>query len=538
LPFPERAASHAYHERSHWAWTDAATRLHPWAALRPLAAPLATAVLAYVSMGALLYSQAFHFYDAGNLAEIDFLRRGIYVLAPNALLQASRYDPLGVAALLLYGLLSIALVASWCWALRAARRIDTAPLAGLLALSALLALPAIGFTALFSDDIYLYHLYGRTIEAYGANPIWTPPANFSFDPHLERVFWKYLPSSYGPLWLMLSAALSRIAGESITAALLAYRVLGLLLHLSTAAAIWYVVRPRGTQAAIAATVFYAWNPLVILEIVANAHNDVLVALFAVTLVGASARRAWSAAAFFGACAVMVKPFAVLLLPPIALRIFQATPRRTWLGTFAAAGATALALTVALSLPFWAGLQLLRNVMNNPASHMYTNTLWELVSETGALFGVSAAGIQHPYLDVIRLGGLIAGALWILSRRWSRRGVAHTAFALWITFLLTACWAWPWYFVPAIALAPLSGRRAVALAACLTVGGVLFWATWPPPTPVAWLYTARSVVLFGPVVIAICSPRARRLILRALGEERSTTDIDRDPSPARLQTATG
>ena len=537
MPTSERALPHTLTPRQNWTRSAAGAKVRGLALVRPLLMPLAAAVLVYVVAGALLHSSAFHFYEAGRFAENDVLRQAIYILAPNGLLNASRYEIAGVVALLSYAGLAVLLLASWCWAMRAARSLESVPLGLLLLLTTVLALPTLGYTTLFSDDIYLYHLYGRTIETYHANPILTPPAAFTLDPHLQLVYWKDLPSSYGPLWLMLSSALSRLAGDSINAAVLVYRLAALALHLSTAAAVWYAV--RGRRGAAAATIFYAWNPLVILEIVANAHNDVMVALFAVAVVAAAASRSWAAAACFAGCAVMVKPFAVILLPPVALRILQSSPRSSRWTALGTALAALLVTIVALSLPLWAGTRLLSNVMNNPASHMYTNTVWELISVgVSRLLWVETVTVQHPYLDVVRQLCFVAGALWILTRWWSRRGVAHSAFSMWIVFLLTACWAWPWYFVPAIALAALSGRGALALGVALTAGGLLFWTAWPPPTAFAWMHTWRSLVLFGPVLLAIASPRVRLFCLRLVGEAAGHPQSNRDAGPVQLQTATG
>ena len=97
----------------------------------------------------------------------------------------------------------------------------------------------------------------------------------------------------GPLWLMLSAAVSAAAQHSITAVVVAYRVCGAVLHLITAGVLWTVLRRERPDMAVAGTVCYAWNPLVLLEVVGNAHNDVLVALCAALLVAAGLRRCGS-----------------------------------------------------------------------------------------------------------------------------------------------------------------------------------------------------------------------------------------------------
>jgi hypothetical protein len=511
-------------------------------AVRPLLLPFVAAWLSYIALGFLVQSRAFRVYDAGLLPTLDFLSQFIRLTGFDEWMSFPRTSQGGVFLIVMYLAAAAAALASWCWAVRAARRLGPVRLLPLIGMTVVLALPLVVYTGLFSDDVYLYYLYGRTIDAYGGNPLITPPVAFPYDPHLQWVYWKYLPSSYGPIWLMTSAVLSRLAGDSITAAVLVYRIAGLVLHLATVALLWMVVRRTRPADAAAATLFYAWNPLVLLEGVANAHNDAMVAFFAVLVVVASSQRAWSSAALFGACAVLVKPFAALLLPPLALRILQTTRSGARVRTMALTIVVGACALVLLSLPLWAGTRLLTNAMKNPASHVYTNTVWELISETGpAWFEVKTVAIQHPYLDVARAFCFAAGAAWLLTRRWARRGVAQTALPLWLLFCLTSSWVWPWYFIPAIALAALAGGAGLASAAALTIGGMVFWITWPPPAPPAipWLHTWRSLVLFGPLLLSLtCAPVRAALLAAVGGRCRAAAPPNDNAVDVRLQTATG
>jgi hypothetical protein len=336
---------------------------------------------------------------------------------------------------------------------------------------------------------------------------------------------------------MLSAPLSALAGDSISSVVIVYRSAALLLHLLVTAAIWYVLTRRRRHDAAAGTLFYAWNPLVLIEVVGNAHNDILVGLFAVLLVAAAAQRQWASAAFFGACAVMVKPYAVLLLPSLGFRILG-VPGPGRVRRVASAAAIGVGTLVALNLPLWAGVQLLANIHTNPASHGYTNTIWDLLATAGpAWFGIKADTIQRPYLDGLRMAAFSVGIFWVLTRPWGRRHVAKSAFALWLVFTFTAAWVWPWYFVPAIALSVFAGRGAVALAAALTVGGLLFWAAWTPP-PFTALYSWRAVLLFGPTVVTVVWAPLRALVLDLLGSTRPAETGDDERIRIHLQTAPG
>src|SRR5215207_3119952 len=272
-----------------------------YAPIQPLLAPAAAAWLGYVAFAVLLQSPAFRVYDAGLLPYARFLRGAASAFAPDALLNANRGST--AAAWLMPVSLAVicAVFAGWCWAVRVARTADAPPLRVLLGLTAVLTTPLLLSAGLFSDDVYLYNSYGRMIALHGANPILTLPSQFPGDAHLPWVHWKDLPSSYGPLWLMLSGLLSALAGNSLTGVVIAYRIAALAVHLGTTAALWAVLRRARPRNALSGTLFYAWNPLVLVEVVGNAHNDVLVGLFTVLLVGAAMRRAPTRAALLAAC---------------------------------------------------------------------------------------------------------------------------------------------------------------------------------------------------------------------------------------------
>jgi hypothetical protein len=445
-----------------------------------------------------------------------------------------------LAAILGYAAIAALAFGSWLRAMRVSRSVEVCSCARLLGLTAALAAPLLIVPGLVSDDLYLYNLYGRTIAVYGANPVLVPPSAFPADPHLPWVHWSQLPSAYGPIWLMLSAALSALGGDSLTSTVVIYRVAGLGLHLAAVGILWRLLRERRPSSALRGTIFYAWNPLVLLEVIANAHNDVLVALFALLLIGAAARRRWSRAAVYGACAVMVKPFAVVLVPAVARHLWQHCDGRSRYHRFATASAIGAATIFAVSLPLWSGFALLRNAMNNPAAGMYTNTIWELISEAGSRsFGVLTVDVQHPYLDVLRGLCFLAGVAWVLTRRASRRDVPQVAIRLWLVFCLTACWVWPWYFVPVLALAPLAGAAYLPTATALTVGGLLFWVSWPERNvgPLGVLYDWRSLLLFGPLLVIWTWAPARALVLAALGF-RGRPRLGNDGVDGRLQTAAG
>jgi len=133
-----------------------------------------------------------------------------------------------------------------------------------------------------SQDLFHNIASARTLWLYGENPMVTPPAAHPDDPLAQQVrAWREESSFYGPLFYALSVLPSRLAGDDVLLNLLAFKVvhgLALLALAVLAGAAAELLAPgRRTQA----IVMVGWNPLLLYESVANAHNDVLMLLAAV-----------------------------------------------------------------------------------------------------------------------------------------------------------------------------------------------------------------------------------------------------------------
>ena len=431
--------------------------------------------------------------------------------------------------LLLFGTLSLLLVAAWIFSARAVQQSEWT-IGGVLGGAVALALPFVLLTGIYSDDPYLYHFYGKELVHYRVNPLLVAPAAFPEDPHLKWVYWRWLPSAYGPLWLLISAPLSGAAGSSITAAVILYRLTGLAAHLAAAWVIWKAIGRAHPQRALAAAAFFAWNPFLLFESVGSAHNDAVVALCLTLSLWAILVSRWPLATVALTCAVMVKPFmGVLMAPFLAAAWTHLSPGQRLRGMAGLAGA-ALVTAAVLYLPFGAGAALVRNAVHNPAAGVYMNTLWEFVAVlvTGVA-GSARVNFEATTLDPLRLWLLVATVLGSIYAAARTSDFTRSAILLWIGFCLSLSWIWPWYFVPAITLAAFAGRTLTPLVVAMSLGGMLFYLGWPPPVKhLGWLYTWRSVLLFGPMLAALAVLASRWLDAHLNGGERPLVGKLRDP----------
>ncbi len=219
-------------------------------------------------------------------------------------------------------------------------------------------------------DPYDYVARGRITGLYAGNPYTLKPEDYPGDPFMDYVSWRGKTSAYGPLWETVSALLSRAAGGQLWPNMLAYKVLALLGYLGSVLLIAAILRRVAPERALAGTLLFAWNPLILMEGLANGHNDMLMlalllaafwALSQARLPGARPaldERPWDRA--YGPIAMVLLGAAILvkfvpaLLLPLFLLYLLAGEKPWW--RWPVRGALLLLplalLAVEYYLPFW------------------------------------------------------------------------------------------------------------------------------------------------------------------------------------------
>jgi hypothetical protein len=206
-----------------------------------------------------------------------------WTLAPSQFLfhvgwsASGKYTGGGIYFLLL-GLVLIALSAIYLYAVvRAFRRRDKIHITSRWLLLLLVGAAVFGITllflpTLFSNDVFSYIFTGRMLTIYHADPMNTAPAQFQQDPYLPWITQPGVPNIYGPLWLAITSLLVGVGNSPITTLLL-FKGLALLSHLVNCLLIWAILGKITPARRLPGTLLYAWNPLALVELAGNGHND-------------------------------------------------------------------------------------------------------------------------------------------------------------------------------------------------------------------------------------------------------------------------
>lgn len=338
---------------------------------------------------------------------------------------------------------------------------------------------------LFSRDAYAYVGQAALVVA-GRDPYEVGPAALD-GPLSDGVddVWRDVPTPYGPVWLALAALVVRVTGDRLLPALLGMRllaVLGLLL------AGWALHRLGGERALWLG----AANPLVLLHLVAGAHNEALMLGLGV---------AGLAVGSLPLAAVLITLGALVKLPVLALLGFVVMARPDWpsrlRGAVVAAGVCAATL-LAVSLGTGLGLGWLTTLDAGRARL----SLFSMTTGLGTLLPGGDAVLEV----VLGLGALSAAVvLAVLLWRTPALGAARAGGLALLAVAVLLPVVQPWYVLwGVLPLAAAAGPRLTAFVAGTCV--VLCLLVWP---------SGRNVVrppLYGlPTLLAL---GAGALVVRA------------------------
>ncbi|KKP93997.1 MAG: hypothetical protein UR98_C0001G0082 [Parcubacteria group bacterium GW2011_GWA1_36_12] len=130
-----------------------------------------------------------------------------------------------------------------------------------------------------SSDLFNYIFDAKIIIKYHANPYTHRPLDFPTDDWLRFMRWIHRYSPYGPLWLGYTLIPATLGFGKFIFNLITFKVFISIFHLINALLIYRILNKIRPRATLFGTAFYALNPTLLLEGVANAHNDVVLATF-------------------------------------------------------------------------------------------------------------------------------------------------------------------------------------------------------------------------------------------------------------------
>ncbi|MER6081114.1 polyprenol phosphomannose-dependent alpha 1,6 mannosyltransferase MptB [Streptomyces sp. NPDC001833] len=393
----------------------------------------------------------------------------------------------------------VLLIAAWLLLGRLVRGSEPPTPRQLLLVLAVWAAPLLLAPPLFSRDVYSYLAQGAMVDAH-MDVYTSGPAQLG-GPLADEVapVWQNTAAPYGPAFMGVASLLSGLTRGELPAGLFGMRLVALLGVGLMAAALPRLARHSGADPA-AALWLGALNPLVLLHLVAGAHNDaIMLGLLGLGLVAALGRWPVLGAVLVTLAALVKAPAALGLLAVIVVQARKGrSPVRATLTTALASGATTVVATAVAGTGY--GWIRALDTPVSPHNWALSSLLGRATGRVLEHFGSDLAPLAVPawHLLGLALTAVTVLLIWVRLR-------PRPVYALGLSLAAVAAFGpaiRPWYaiwglFLIAAAAPSTSVRHRVA-----AVTGVLALAVLPSggPADIGQLVLAVSGGVLGVVVL--------------------------------------
>jgi len=372
-----------------------------------------------------------------------------------------------------------------------------------------------------SIDVYSYLGHGFQVNA-GDNPYGTPVKSLAEGPYgqeLARRGW--LPvhgrSPYGPLWTRVEQATLMMSPDVEVQARLIKVVSGVA-GLLCGYLIWTVLGLIAPSHRLLGTLLYIWNPLVLIELAGEGHNDaVMLALMLMAILFLF--KAWdSRGALALGAAALVKITALLIVPALAMLAYcdrRVVMRRAV--PLVTACVVSLGVGLLLYGDLWIGPATLDGLREHGRPHGAASTPGVLLLYLSQSHSPARSAQLLSVLTTVGLGAFVLWAcLQVTDRSTAARAMARIALAV----LLVGPTYWPWYAAVPVALLALTptathiqaivffsvcGRLAAPIDR-LRLNGLMDWPTEAVVTTLIGLWVPAGLLVLQAVWRAVRTPQ--------------------------------
>ena len=213
-----------------------------------------------------------------------------------------------------------------------------------------------------SSDIYYYIGDSWLCSKYHENPYYTTVKDLQDRGINDEILnnagpWKNTVTVYGPLFNIISIILSYVSFGKITLALFIFKMVSLLIHIINSYIIEKITKSKKYM------LLYGLNPLVLMELISNVHNDIYLILFLLlALYFLIRKKNIPLTVFFLALSMAIKFATILIVPFVLLYCFrkEKVPKRIVYSILS--GIPIIAIVVILYMPFFKDISIFTNML--------------------------------------------------------------------------------------------------------------------------------------------------------------------------------
>ncbi len=171
----------------------------------------------------------------------------------------------------------------------------------------------------FSNDIFNYIFDAKIFTFYGKNPYQYKALDFPNDPMLSFMHWTHRTYPYGPVWLLLSIPISYIGFQIFLITLFLFKILAVCGYLGSIYFLGKIMEKIDKEKEILTIIFFAFNPLVIIESLVSAHHDIIMIFFALACLHYLIEKRYIVSFIFFLLSIGIK-FVTIFMFPVFLAI--------------------------------------------------------------------------------------------------------------------------------------------------------------------------------------------------------------------------
>lgn len=131
----------------------------------------------------------------------------------------------------------------------------------------------------FSYDLFNYIFDAKIITQYNQNPYEHKALDYAGDPMLSFMRWTHRVYPYGPGWLAMTTPLSFLGFQYFLPTFFFFKLLMAASFVGSAYFIGKILQKIKPERELFGVVFFALNPLVLIEAVVSAHLDIVMIFF-------------------------------------------------------------------------------------------------------------------------------------------------------------------------------------------------------------------------------------------------------------------
>lgn len=178
----------------------------------------------------------------------------------------------------------------------------------------------------FSYDLFNYIFDAKIVTYYNQNPYAHKALDFPGDPMLSFMHWTHRLFPYGPTWLFLTVPLSFLGFQLFLPTFFFFKIMISMCFLGTAFFIGKILQRFSSNNELFGVVFFALNPLIVIESLVSSHNDIVMIFFLMMSISALMSKKYIRSTILFILSVGVK-FATAFLAPVYLLVYFLQKRK-------------------------------------------------------------------------------------------------------------------------------------------------------------------------------------------------------------------